>query len=70
MTYPVPGETDQSIDETLKDYIAKLGTISVLFYAIENMQRRVMGDVIPALQTHNGLQEKAFKGLPLTHSAQ
>jgi hypothetical protein len=66
----VPDETEQSIDKILKEHINKLGTISVLFYAIENMRRKVMGDVVPTLQTHDVLPEKAFKGSSITHSAQ
>ena len=50
--------------------MTKLGQISVLFYKIENVRPKEVGDVTHAMHSHDAIPEKALKGSFLTHSAQ
>jgi hypothetical protein len=50
-------------------HLATMGQISILFYAIENMRPKVMGNRIPSLRNYDTLPEKALKGSSLSHSA-
>jgi hypothetical protein len=64
----VLGEISQSVTDFIKTYVAKMGQISVSFYAVTNVRvPRVIDDFQRKLPEYDTVPENALKRSSLSH---